>query len=154
MEANDTAGVAAPPPLIFLVCLLIGIGLDFLWPIPLLPESFQYILGLVLLALSGALILFVWRAFSKTGTDINPYKPTTALITTGPFAYSRNPAYISLVLLFIAIAVLIDGLWILAMVIPAILIIHFFVVSREEVYLERKFGDDYRKYKSAVRRWL
>lgn len=153
-DAKDTAGVIAPPPLIFLVCLLIGIGFDTLWPVPLLPETLQYIFGLALIALSGALIVFILREFSKGKTDINPYKPTTAIITTGPFSYSRNPTYISLALLFLGIAIMVDGLWILAMVIPAFLIIHTFVVLREETYLERKFGDEYRTYKAAVRRWL
>ena len=77
----------------------------------------------------------MFRAFSKAKTHIDPYKPTTAIISTGPFGYSRNPAYIALTLLFVGCAVAVDGLWLIAMVIPAVLAIHFFVVLREEAYL-------------------
>ncbi|MGI9388127.1 MAG: methyltransferase family protein [Methyloligellaceae bacterium] len=154
MDEKDTAGVIAPPPLIFLVCLLIGIGLDAIWPVPFLQAALQYGLGLAFIVLSVALIVLVLREFSRAKTDISPYKPTMAIITTGPFAYTRNPAYLSLALLFIGIAAMADGLWIWAMVIPAMAIIHFFVVLREEAYLERKFGDGYRTYKASVGRWV
>ncbi len=153
-EAKDTAGVLAPPPLIYLICLLIGIGLDYLWPFPFLPQTIQYIVGFSVIALSAILIVSVFWEFSKAKTDISPYKPTTAIITTGPFGYSRNPAYISLTMLFIGIAIVADSLWILLMAVPAVLIIHQFVILREEAYLERKFSDEYRNYKAAVRRWL
>jgi protein-S-isoprenylcysteine O-methyltransferase Ste14 len=153
-DAKDTAGILAPPPVIYLICLLIGLGLEALWPLPLLPRSVQYGAGAAVIALSGLLILLVFRAFSKAETSIDPYKPTTAIITGGPFAYSRNPAYVALTLLFVGIAVAVDGIWLLAMAVPAVLTLHYFVVLREEAYLERKFGEDYRAYKLAVRRWL
>ena len=153
-EKKDTAGVLAPPPIIYLAFFVIGMELDYLWPVPLLPQPLQYILGAAIIAASALLVFTVFRAFSQAKTSIDPYKPTTAIISTGPFGRSRNPAYIALTLLFIGCAVAVDGLWLLAMVIPAIVTIHYFVVLREEAYLERKFGSEYLDYKAAVRRWI
>ena len=153
-QEKDTAGVLAPPPIIYLAFFVIGVELDYLWPLPLLPKPLQYSLGFAIIAASAALIVAVFRAFSKAKTSIDPYKPTTAIISAGPFGHSRNPAYVALTLLFIGSAVAVDGLWIIAMVVPAVLTIHYFVVLREEVYLERKFGAEYLDYKTAVRRWL
>ena len=153
-EKKDTAGVLAPPPIIYLAFFVIGMELDYLWPVPLLPQPLQYILGAAIIAASALLVFTVFRAFSQAKTSIDPYKPTTAIISTGPFGRSRNSAYIALTLLFIGCAVAVDGLWLLAMVIPAIVTIHYFVVLREEAYLERKFGSEYLDYKAAVRRWI
>ena len=153
-EKKDTAGVLAPPPIIYLAFFVIGMELDYLWPVPLLPKPLQYIIAFGIIAASGVLIFTVFRAFSQAKTSIDPYKPTTAIISTGPFGYSRNPAYIALTLVYVGCAVAVDGLWLIAMVIPAILTIHFFVVLREEAYLERKFGTEYLDYKATVRRWV
>ncbi|MGI9415287.1 MAG: methyltransferase family protein [Hyphomicrobiales bacterium] len=153
-QKKDTAGVLAPPPIIYLVFFVIGLELDYLWPVPLLPKPLQYILGFTIIAASAVLIVWVFQAFSKANTSIDPYKPTTAIISAGPFGFSRNPAYVALTLLFIGSAVAVDSLWIVAMAVPAVLTIHYFVVLREEAYLERKFGDEYRDYKAAVRRWV
>lgn len=153
-EKKDTAGVLAPPPIIYLAFFVIGMELDYLWPAPLFPKPLQYIIAFAIIAASGVLIVAVFRAFSKAKTSIDPYKPTTAIISSGPFGYSRNPAYVALTLLFIGCAVAVDGLWLLAMVVPAVLTIHYFVVLREETYLERKFGTEYLDYKARVRRWV
>ncbi len=81
-------------------------------------------------------------------------QPSTAIITTGPFRYSRNPAYVALTLLCVGLGVLLDNPWILVLLLPAVLLVHFGVVRREERYLERRFGEEYRRYKASVRRWL
>jgi protein-S-isoprenylcysteine O-methyltransferase Ste14 len=81
-------------------------------------------------------------------------KPTTALVTEGPFRYSRNPIYVALTLLYVGVALLINALWILLLVVPAVLVLRYGVIAREEAYLTRKFGDAYRQYTTQVRRWL
>jgi protein-S-isoprenylcysteine O-methyltransferase Ste14 len=81
-------------------------------------------------------------------------QPTTALVTVGPFRYSRNPIYMALTLLDVGVALLINALWILLLVIPAVLVLRYGVIAREEAYLTRKFGDAYRQYTTQVRRWF
>jgi len=81
-------------------------------------------------------------------------KPTTALVTEGPFRYSRNPIYLALTLLYVGVALLINALWILLLVVPAVLVLRYGVIAREEAYLTRKFGEAYRQYMAQVRRWL
>jgi len=143
-----------PPPLIFLTCLIIGLGLDYLWPVPVLPPAIQYGAGSGLTVAALSLFGLTFKEFSRTRTSIDHRRPTTAIITTGPFRLTRNPVYASMTMLFIGIATLIDGLWILAMVIPAVVIVQFFVIAKEESFLEREFGDTYRRYRDSVRRWL
>jgi protein-S-isoprenylcysteine O-methyltransferase Ste14 len=81
-------------------------------------------------------------------------KPTTALVTKGPFRYSRNPIYVALTLLYLGVALLINPLWILLLVVPAVLVLRYGVIAREEAYLTRKFDDVYRQYTAQVRHWL
>ncbi len=151
---KDWSGVIVPPPIVYLVCLLAGMGLDFFWPIPLLPQAFQFVVGFTIIGSSFLLVGLAFMKFRRSRTPIDYRKPTTEIIATGPFAYSRNPVYVGMTMLMGGIAIAVDSPWILAMAIPAVLIIHNFVILREEAYLERKFGDDYRRYKAAVRRWI
>ena len=81
-------------------------------------------------------------------------KPTTALVTAGPFGSSRNPIYVALTLLYLGVAFLVNALWILLLVVPVLLVIRYGVIAREEAYLTRKFGDVYHQYTAQVRRWL
>lgn len=154
MTDHPSCGGVVPPPLIYLVCLLAGLGLDYLWPVPVLPQAMQYGAGGVLTIAGVLLFGSTLKEFSRANTSVNHRRPTTTVITRGPFRITRNPVYGSMTMLFIGIATLIDGLWILAMVIPAVLIVHFIVILKEEAFLEREFGDTYRHYKKSVRRWI
>ncbi len=154
MSDKDSPGVLVPPPIVYFVCLMIGLGLDTLWPLPFLAQTLQFAVGFTIIAVSILLFGLVLRVFSKSKTSIDHRKPTTEIITAGPFAYSRNPVYLSMTMLFIGVAVTVDGLWILVMAVPAVVIIHYVVILREEAFLERAFGDEYRRYKATVRRWV
>jgi protein-S-isoprenylcysteine O-methyltransferase Ste14 len=90
----------------------------------------------------------------KSGTNVNPLKPTTAIVTGGPFRFTRNPLHIGVMNLLVGLSLLIGTWWGLVVLIPVFLILHSGVVLRKEAYLERKFGDSYHSYKSAVRRYL
>lgn len=92
--------------------------------------------------------------FRSARTSFDVRKPTTVLITDGPFRFSRNPGYLALSLLYAGIAVIADSLWVLALLAPALFVMHYGVIAREELYLERKFGSQYLEYKARVRRWL
>ncbi|MEE8275698.1 MAG: isoprenylcysteine carboxylmethyltransferase family protein [Alphaproteobacteria bacterium] len=151
---RDNPGVIAPPPLIFLGFLLLGLVLDALWPLAILPDVTQYLLGIVLFGLGIGLSVTCIAHLRRLGTDFRTHKPASTLVTDGPYRVSRNPIYIALSLVHIGIAVAVDSPWMLAMLIPALAVVRIGVIAREERYLEASFGDDYRRYRASVRRWL
>lgn len=151
---KDNPGVIAIPPLIYLAFLLTGLALDYFSPVAVLPDLVQYTAGFAFIALSGVIIAFTIPQFRKARTNFSPFKPATTLIIGGPFRFSRNPAYLSLGLLYAGIGVTADNLWMLGLLVPTLMAMHYGVISREEQYLESKFGDEYLRYKASVRRWL
>ena len=88
------------------------------------------------------------------GTPANPYKPVSNVVTEGPFRYTRNPAYLSMAMIYTGIAALANALWAMLLLPGALLVIQRGVIEREERYLERKFGEEYLRYKARVRRWI
>jgi protein-S-isoprenylcysteine O-methyltransferase Ste14 len=156
-DANDNAGVIAPPPLIALAAVILGFVFDWLMPLfvldTLLGFSTRMVVGLVLLAAGIVLPVLAGRRFTKAGTYVNPYKPVRQVVTSGVYRYVRNPMYVGLMLMTAAIGIAFASDWTLLMIIPLALILRNGVVLREERYLEKKFGDEYRSYKASVPRW-
>lgn len=158
-QDHDAAnpGVIMRPPILYLTSLLLGLALDQVLPLPLvLPEA-----ALVRWTAGGGLILIglgIWAAgmgnFSRAGTPVRGNRPVRALVTTGIHGWSRNPIYIGMFLFYAGIGFAARSPWILVLMLPLAIILRYGVVAREEVYLERRFGDAYRDYKSRVRRWL
>ena len=151
---KDHAGVIFPPPLIYGGFLLIGFVIDFFWPIPVLPDIVQYAVGGVLIVLALTIVIPALILFRKGGTAVRPDRPTTAIITSGPFRFTRNPFYLALTVLYAGIAIITDSVWVMGLLIPVLLIMNRGVIAREEKYLDGKFGEEYRRYKETVRRWL
>ncbi len=143
-----------PPPLIYLAGLLIGVALDTAWPAAFLPAPAQYVAGGVLIAAGLGLFALAVRTFAGARTSPVHERPTTSIITTGVFRYTRNPIYVAMTLVLIGLGLAIDSAWIVAMAVPAVLIIDRFVIRTEEAYLVEKFGDEYERYRQTVRRWL
>ena len=151
---KDIAGVIAPPPVIFLAGLAVGFGLEALLPGGSLPGAVRWVGG-GLLVLAGAALLASFNAlFNRHQTPTNPWKPTTAIVTTGPYRSTRNPAYLGMALVYIGIALLADAPWVLAPLPVLLAVIDRGVIAREERYLEGKFGQEYLDYKRGVRRWI
>lgn len=153
-EGRDRPGVLAPPPLIYAVCFAAGLLLRSRIPARLFAGSLGIWLGWLLMLPSLVIALAAVRVMFRAGTAIAPHRPTTRLVTGGPFRWSRNPLYLSLTLLFTGLALLSNSLWPLLSVLPAAAILQLGVIHREERYLEGKFEDAYRSYKSRVRRWI
>lgn len=155
---EDVAGVVAPPPLIYLGFLAAGLGFGHLWPLAIagdgIPTAVRMAVGAALAGLGVVIGIAGFRQFRKAGADVRPDRPTTALVTKGIYRYSRNPLYISQALVCAGIALAADSLWALAFLVPTLIVVRYSVIAREEAYLERKFGDDYRRFKAEVRRWL
>jgi protein-S-isoprenylcysteine O-methyltransferase Ste14 len=150
----DSPGVIAFPPLLFAIPFASGALLELLVPIHILPHRLALVLGAALAAVSLAQAAAAAALMRRAGTEINPMRPTTALVVTGPFRYTRNPLYVSLTGLYVGGALLLNALWPLLLLPVALLLVERGVIEREEVYLERKFGDAYRAYRARVRRWL
>ena len=152
---KDRAGVIAPPPLIYLGGLLIGFALKRWWHrFPIFSTAGWRWSGLVLVFAGVALAVAGRRTLLAAETNINPFKPTTAIVSSGPFAFTRNPLYLALTLIYLGLSLVLNTWWCFPLLLPVLLFIHFGVVVREERYLERKFGESYREYLSRVRRYL
>ena len=153
-ETKHGPGVRIHPPLIYAASILCGIGLDKLRPQPM-PFDIQgplYAAAILLVVLLlAALCLY---EFHKAGTDVRPDKPDSALITSGPYCFTRNPLYIGLTLVQVAAAAWLDNAWVLGMAPVSVFIINMYAIKREERYLEQLFGQAYLDYKQQVRRWL
>ncbi len=153
-EKKDVAGVIAPPPLFFLAAILVGLGLEWLVRADIgLGRTGLYV-GLALIVVSVIIAVLARQQFVKGGTSLRVEEPSTAILSTGPFRFSRNPLYGSMASLQIGIGIAASMAWVIALVIPALVVIRYAVIAREELYLERKFGEEYLNYKNSVRRWL
>lgn len=143
-----------PPPLPCLLGVLGGWACDWIWPWPIASYPLALAAGALLIAMVVALSFASAKAFKHHNTPADPARETTAVIDTGPFRYSRNPAYLAAVLLQAGIGCWLNTVWILIAVLPALIAIHYIVVIREEHYLEARFGAEYLDYKIRVRRWI
>ena len=154
-QKPDHPGVIAPLPLIYLGFLGLGFLLEWVLPVAShVAASPRHWLAYGLAGGGVAIALTAFREFRWAETNVQPHKPTTAIIASGPFAYTRNPLYVALALFHGAIAIASGNVWALMLLAPALLVIHHGVIAREERYLEAKFGEEYVAYKDRVRRWF
>ena len=153
-QERDRPDVPVLPPVVYLTAILLGAGLQWVWPMPLTPWTATKWLGVVLGVLSFAVALSAVREFRRWKTSFRVDRATTSLVQTGPFRYSRNPGYVALTTLQLGIAIFFNNVWIVATLVPALFVMSRAVIAREEEYLNRKFGADYVEYKRSVRRWL
>ncbi len=156
-ETSENAGVIAPPPLLALAAIVLGLALDWLMPAYVLTVLLtlweRLIIVVILLGAGTALAILALLGFRSAGTHVEPWKPASALVTGGIFGWLRNPMYVGLTLFLVALSMALASDWTLVMTIVFALVIHFGVVRREERYLEAKFGDAYRAYKAHVPRY-
>ncbi len=155
-EPRDIPGVIAPPPIIFLAFLAGGWTLGNLIGEPSLglPDLWRRGIALVLIVLGLIVEGAAVGHFRRAGTAVEPWKPSTVLVTSGIYGLTRNPIYVGFTILYAGLGVGLDSPLALAMVLPCLIVMDRFVIAREEVYLERKFGEPYRAYRQRARRWL
>jgi protein-S-isoprenylcysteine O-methyltransferase Ste14 len=157
VTGTGAARVIARPPFLILTCLILGLVLDRVSPLPLtLPEAalVRWTAGGVLIVLGVAIFAAGIRNFSRAATPVPSTRPVRTLVTTGIHGRSRNPIYVGMFLIYAGIGIAAPSPWILILALPLAITIRYGVVAREEAYLERRFGDAYRDYKARVRRWL
>lgn len=150
----DAPDVLTFPPVIFIIFYAMGYVTDRAFPTDLATRDIRYTIGGVLIAISVALAAWAVTRFIRAKTHVDVRRPATALVTDGPYRLSRNPMYLALTLFYAGFAVAFSMPITLALLIPCLALLHYGIISREERYLERKFGDEYRDYKTRVRRWF
>src|SRR5215218_6526839 len=151
-DDQDNPGGRVPPPLAYLLTLLLGLVLDRRLHVPFLPHGMARVLGWPLVG--GGMALCTWFARTMRGADttLRVDKPVSSLVQNGPFRYSRNPGYLSLAMIYAGIAVLRNALWAILFLPLLLLVTQCELIEREERYLERTFGEEYLPYKRRVRR--
>lgn len=154
LSDSDNAGVRIPPPLIFLGFLILGIWYDSPWFSGHLASREAMVLGGLVTVLGLLLIVISVTHHKNAGSNVEPWKPTTAIISTGVYRFSRNPIYLGMALTHGGIALCGGSMAAGLTLALSILVIRTYVITREENYLTAKFGETYNSYKKKVRRWI
>ena len=153
--AADVANLGlVRPPFVYMGSIGLGLLVHLLWPVRLLPSSISMPIGVTLVLGAGALFMSSVRTFRKAGTPVPGNRPTTIIVRTGPYRFSRNPIYLAFTLFQLGLAAWLNSLGVLLAVLPALALMALVVVPREERYLEARFPSEYPPYKREVRRWL
>ena len=154
-SAGSTTARVVPPPVLFLLALGLGIAIQHLKPWAVFARDAPGdVLGGVLITLGLALSTWMVVHFRRSRTPVSPLLPTRQLVVSGPYRFSRNPDYIGQTMLYVGIGLVLNSVWILLGVIPALLLVRYAVIAREESYLQSLFGAEYCRYCAQVRRWL
>jgi len=142
------------PPVLVVICVVLMLILRVLWPIAVIVPSSFNLLGIVLIIAGAALGASGSRLFMREKTNLNTFREPGKFVTEGVFKYTRNPMYLSMVLML-------TGVWILLGVLSPVLCVLLFVIAAnwwyipfEENLLTAKFGSDYTAYKTRTRRWI
>ncbi|MCH7738405.1 MAG: isoprenylcysteine carboxylmethyltransferase family protein [Chloroflexi bacterium] len=151
----DYSGVKAPPPLILLPPLVLGLALHFVIPLPFLPTVvLQLVIGIAIMFLAGVLMISTVVTLRRANTTFSLRKGSTALVTKGPYRFSRHPSYLAASVLYLGIGVAVNALWVVLLLPIPVIVMTMTAMRKEEAYLERKFEAEYLNYKATVRRWL
>jgi protein-S-isoprenylcysteine O-methyltransferase Ste14 len=153
-DSQKTSGIHFPPPFIYVTFFLLGLGLERIGPAVSLPRGPALAVAAVLLIPGFGLLFWSLLLFLKARTSPLPMLPTTAIVKSGPYRWTRNPMYLAMLLIYLGVALWFDVFWALVFVPLVIFLVGRLVIGKEERYLEEKFGQEYRLYKTQVRRWI
>jgi protein-S-isoprenylcysteine O-methyltransferase Ste14 len=120
------------PPLVYLTSLIVGMVIQLAKPLPFLSETLAAPLGVPLIAVAIALFTYSVAKFLGAGTPVPARKPTTAIVRTGPYRFSRNPIYLAFSVFQLGIAIWVNSVWLFATLVGAVALIHYVVIRREE----------------------
>ena len=151
---EDRPGVPIAPPLLFVLPILASLAFEWLAPTSFVHGASRWIIGVLIFVTGIALGGGGFITQKRAGTDPIPFNPTTRVVGHGVYRFTRNPMYVGFALCTLALAILVDSTWMLLAVPIGLVLTDRLIVTREERYLERKFGEEYLNYKRRVRRWL
>jgi len=142
------------PPFLYGSAFIAVLVLRWFWPMPIVGHGGPLWAALALSIVGVAIVIPGRRALLAAGTNVDPALPTTAIVTTGPYRFSRNPLYVGLPLFYLGLTSVFNTWWGVILLVPILAIMHWGVIRREERYLEQRFGEPYRQYCARVRRYL
>jgi len=144
------------PPYLLWSSLVISMGMElFIKPLPIFDGSvIQLLIGLLIVGLALVNFFYTYVTFSNNNEEIHPKTVTTQIFTGGTFKFSRNPVYLSFVMMLLGCGITFNSLWYIYFSIINIILLQYGIIVPEEKYLEKEFGKDYLDYKKSVRRWL
>jgi len=151
---EDRPGVPIASPLLFVVPILASLAFEWLVPTSFAHGASRWTLGALIFVAGIALNVGGSVTQKRAGTNPIPFNPTTRIVAHGLYRFSRNPMYLGFALCTFGLAILVDSAWMLLALPIGLVLVDRIVITREERYLERKFGDEYLNYKRRVRRWL
>jgi protein-S-isoprenylcysteine O-methyltransferase Ste14 len=151
---EDKPGVSIAPPLLFVLPIIASVILEWLVPTNFVHGLLRWLAGALVFAAGVFLNVAGFVSQKRAGTDPIPFNPTTKIVSHGLYRFTRNPMYVGFGLWTLGLAILINSLWTLLVVPIGLMLTDRLVVTREEEYLHRKFGDEYLSYKARVRRWI
>lgn len=153
--ADSHTGIRIIPPFVFLIALAAAFLLDWIVPAPVvIPDLLRWPIGILLVAAPFVLAPGIFAAFRRAGSEYDVRRVPQGLVTGGAFRFSRNPGYLAMIGFCAGVGLLADNPWVFLTLVPAILVIHYRVVLREEAVLEKQFGEVYLEYQRRVRRWI
>jgi len=154
-EERDGAEVRIPPPVLYLVAFVLGVVLHWLWALGFARgSSLRIALGVAVICGGVAILGGAFSVFRRMGQHPDPRKPTTTIARDGPYRFTRNPMYLGGSLVQLGLGIALGNAWIVLLLVPVVVLIHYRAILPEECYLEAKFGDEYTSFKASVRRWI
>jgi protein-S-isoprenylcysteine O-methyltransferase Ste14 len=155
-DQADRPGIIAPPLLLAVLCILAGFGAEHFVRLPLVEghATMRRAAGVAIFAAACLVLLDALRQLRRHRTTPNPYRPSSAVVSSGVYGLSRNPIYVAFLLVVLASAIGANTGWMLIALVVLFLLLEFGVVRREERYLAAKFGREYDDYRARVRRWF
>jgi protein-S-isoprenylcysteine O-methyltransferase Ste14 len=153
-EDKRGPGLRFPPPLLLLAAVGCTWLVDWIRPLPIVAGDALLMAGIVIIAAALLIALTALLHFFEAKTHVEPWHPTTKIIRGGVYRFSRNPIYLSFCIVAVGTGLVLNSWWVVASVTLLKPLLERLVISREEIYLEKKFGDHYLEYKRKVRRWL
>jgi protein-S-isoprenylcysteine O-methyltransferase Ste14 len=154
---RDVANVIARPPLIVLGTLILAFALDYFYPQGHMARTaggLRYVASGIALLFALLVLGAAANQMRKMKTNIPTWEPTLALATEGVYARSRNPIYLAFIVFLVGIGMLFSSDWLMLLIVPFVLVIHFGVIRREEEYLLARFGKEYADYMHRVPRYM
>jgi protein-S-isoprenylcysteine O-methyltransferase Ste14 len=143
-----------PPPLVFIAGLAAGVIINIFLLLWIWRSPWNFVVGGVFVIPAVWLSVEASRAFRRHNTPTEPWKPTSQLVEDGPYRFTRNPIYLSFAIAYVGLAFIFNSVPAIVLLVPLIIGFDRTQVQREERYLEGKFGEEYRRYKEKVRRWI
>ncbi|MDG1707833.1 MAG: isoprenylcysteine carboxylmethyltransferase family protein [Emcibacteraceae bacterium] len=153
-EQEDNAGIVTHPPVFYIVAAIIGVRIDYLFPLSFGSNAMLGNAGIIIFVLGLIIALLSFKIFASNKQSPSVHASASKVYQSGVYAYSRNPIYFGIMLWLVAAALYFDNAWLLIVTVPLILFMNKAVIEKEEAYLANKFGDDYLDYKKKVRRWI